>query len=177
MEQNVKTDLLNSMGRIYELAKNCKLESEFFDKIEEELKLISEYFGTSNSQSLLVAMVFSLNYKGDSVDFNDLCEYFDCNPMKLLRFSDDFESLHAKGIFVKTKSTHRMNLSLSNDQFTVNEKVSEAILHNCPLPQLMEDAPKDIIELLEKIYIVCSSDLQIYLFCFYFHSSHWYLPF
>lgn len=154
MEQNVKTDLLNSMGKIYELAKNCKLESEFFDKIEEELKLISEYFGTSSSQSLLVAMVFSLNYKGDSVDFNDLCEYFDCNPLKLLRFSDDFESLHAKGIFVKTKSTHRMNLSLSNDQFTVNEKVSEAILHNCPLPQLMEDAPKDIIELLDKIYML-----------------------
>ena len=151
MEQNIKTDLLNSMGRIYELAKNCKLESEFFDKIDAELKLISEYFGTSNSQSLLVAMVFSLNYKGDSVDFNDLCEYFDCNPIKLLRFSDDFESLHAKGIFVKTKSMHRMNLSLSNDQFTVNEKVTEAILHNYPLPQLGEDAPKDIIELLDKI--------------------------
>lgn len=151
MEQSIKTKLLDCMGKVYELANKCKLETVFFEKVEDELNVLSEYFGTSNSQSFLVAMVFSLNYKGDSVDFNDLCEYFDCNPMKLLRFSDDFESLHAKGIFVKTISMHRMNLSLSNDQFTMNEKVSEAILHNCPLPQLGEDAPKDIIELLDKI--------------------------
>lgn len=151
MEQSIKTKLLDCMGKVYELANKCKLETVFFEKVEEELNVLSEYFGTSNSQSFLVAMVFSLNYKGDSVDFNDLCEYFDCNPMKLLRLSDDFESLHAKGIFVKTISMHRMNLSLSNDQFTMNEKVSEAILHNCPLPQLGEDAPKDIIELLDKI--------------------------
>lgn len=153
MEHN-NTYLLDCIGKIYELSNKCKLEIDFFKTVEAELYMLSEYLDTSNSQSLLVAMVFSLNYKGDSVDFNDLCEYFDCNPMKLLRFSDDFESLHAKGIFVKTKSTHRMNLSLSNDQFTINEKVSEAILHNCPLPQLLEDAPKDIIELLDKIYIL-----------------------
>lgn len=154
MEQSIKTKLLDCMSKVYELANKCKLETDFFETVQEELNVLSEYFGTSNSQSFLVAMVFSLNYKGDSVDFNDLCEYFDSNPMKLLRFSDDFESLHAKGIFVKTISMHRMNLSLSNDQFTVNEKVSEAILHNCPLPQLMEDAPKDIIELLDKIYML-----------------------
>ena len=151
MEQSIKTKLLDCMSKVYELANKCKLETDFFETVQEELNVLSEYFGTSNSQSFLVAMVFSLNYKGDSVDFNDLCEYFDCNPIKLLRFSDDFESLHAKGIFVKTKSMHRMNLSLSNDQFTVNEKVTEAILHNYPLPQLGEDAPKDIIELLDKI--------------------------
>ena len=110
MEQSIKTKLLDGMGKVYELANKCKLETVFFEKVEEELNVLSEYFGTSNPQSFLVAMVFSLNYKGDSVDFNDLCEYFDCNPMKLLRFSDDFESLHAKGIFVKTISMHRMPL-------------------------------------------------------------------
>jgi hypothetical protein len=44
-------------------------------------------------------MVFALNYKGDTVDLNDLIEYFDCNPMKILEYSDDFEYLHKVGIF------------------------------------------------------------------------------
>lgn len=152
MEQTVKIRLLASIGKIYEESKNCKLEPTFFETVESELKVLSDYFGISRTQSLLVAMVFSLNYKGDTVDFKDLTEYFDCNPMKLLEYSSDFDNLYAKGIFIKEKSRHRIKLALSNDQFTINEKVTEAILNNMPLPKLGEEVAKDIIELLEKIY-------------------------
>jgi len=37
---------------------------------------------------------------------------------------------------MKEKSRHRIKLALSNDQFTINEKVTEAILNNMPLPKL-----------------------------------------
>ena len=43
--------------------------------------------------------------------------------MKLLEFSDDFDTLYSKGIFKKQKSRHRVNVALSNDQFTINEKL------------------------------------------------------
>ncbi|NCB67233.1 MAG: AAA family ATPase [Bacteroidia bacterium] len=152
MEQNIRIRLLESIGKIYEESKDCKLEPAFFEKVEKELSELSNYFGISHTQSLLVAMVFSLNYKGDTVDFKDLTEYFDCNPMKLLEYSSDFENLYSKGIFIKEKSRHRIKLALSNDQFTINEKVTEAILNNMPLPKLGEEVAKDIIELLEKIY-------------------------
>ncbi len=152
MEQNIKIRLLESIGKIYEESKDCKLEPAFFEKVEKELTELSNYFGISLTQSLLVAMVFSLNYKGDTVDFKDLTEYFDCNPMKLLEYSSDFDNLYSKGIFIKEKSRHRIKLALSNDQFTINEEVTEAILNNMPLPKLGEEVAKDIIELLEKIY-------------------------
>ncbi len=152
MEQTIKIRLLGSIGKIYEESKDCKLESAFFEKATNELTELSNYFGISSIQSLLVAMVFSLNYKGDRVDFNDLIDYFDCNPMKLLEYSDDFENLYSKGILIKEKSIHRINLALSNNQFTINEKVTEAILNNMPLPQLGDEGISDVIELLEKIY-------------------------
>lgn len=152
MEQNIRIRLLESIGKIYEESKDCKLEPAFFEKVEKELTELSNYFGISLTQSLLVAMVFSLNYKGDTVDFKDLTEYFDCNPMKLLEYNSDFENLYSKGIFIKAKSNHRINVALSNYQFSVNDKVTEAILNNMPLPQLGEEVAKDIIELLEKIY-------------------------
>lgn len=152
MEQNIRIRLLESIGKIYEESKNCKLEPVFFEKVEKELTELSNYFEISLTQSLLVAMVFSLNYKGDTVDFNDLTEYFDCNPMKLLEYSSDFESLYSKGIFIKEKSRHRIKLALSNDQFTINEKVTEAILNNMLLPKLGDEEIGDVFEFLENIY-------------------------
>lgn len=152
MEQSIKIRLLECIGKVYEQSEECKLETTFFKTVENDLKEISNYFGISQTQSLLVAMVFSLNYKGNTVDFNDLCEYFKCNPMKLLEYSSDFDNLYSKGIFIKAKSNHRINVALSNYQFSVNDKVTEAILNNMPLPQLGEEVAKDIIELLEKIY-------------------------
>ena len=146
MEQNIRIRLLESIGKIYEESKDCKLEPAFFEKVEKELTELSNYFGISLTQSLLVAMVFSLNYKGDTVDFKDLTEYFDCNPMKLLEYSSDFDSLYAKGIFKKEKSRHGIKLALSNDQFTINEKVTEAILNNMPLPKLGDEEVSDIFE-------------------------------
>ncbi len=152
MEQSIKNSILRSIGNIYDRAKGCKLGDDFFEQVEPDLRLLSEYFDTNNSQSLLVAMVFSLNYKGDTVDFKGLIEYFDCNPIKLLEYSSDFNNLYTKGIFIKEKLDHRINVAISNYQFSVSEKVTEAILNSMPLPQLREEVANDIIELLEKIY-------------------------
>jgi len=73
--------------------------------------------------------------------------------MKLLEYSEDFESLYSKRILFKEILAGRFNLALSNDQFRINEKVTEAILNNKPLPLLEEKQPTDIIEILEHIYI------------------------
>jgi len=152
MEQNIKFRLLESIGKIFEQSKDCKLDSVYFEKVDADLKYLSDYFKCSRNQSLIVAMVFALNYKGDTVDLKDLIEYFDCNPMKLLEFSDDFETLYSKGIFKKQKSSHRVRLTLSNDQFTINEKITDAILNNKPMPVIEREGFKDVIELLEKFH-------------------------
>lgn len=152
MAKEIKLKVLDSIGKIYEESKDSKLEDSFFDKIDNELVFLSEYFHTTKSQSFFIAMVFALNYKGDTVDLNDLIEYFNCNPMKILEYSDDFKSLHSSGILGKQKSRHRMKLAGTNDQFTINEKISEAILLNEPMPELHDDNITDILDLLEKLY-------------------------
>lgn len=152
MEKNIKLKVLDSIGKIYEESKECKLEESFFSKMDNELSFLSEYFRTTKSQTFFISLVFALNYKGDTVDLNDLIEYFDCNPMKILEYSDDFDTLYSKGIFKKRKSSHRVNLALSNDQFTINEKITEAILNNKSMPVIEREGFKDVIELLEKFH-------------------------
>ena len=152
METTLKQKMLDSMGKIYEESKACKLEKSFFSKIDQELVLLAEYFQTTKSQAFFIALVFVLNYKGDLVDFNDLIEYFDCNPLKLLEYSDDFSALQESGIFSKQKSKHRMMVAGANDQFSIHKKITEAILQNKPMPVIQNPPIADVFELLEQIY-------------------------
>ena len=140
MEQSLKLRLLKSIGKVFEQSDDCKLDSAFFEKVDAELKLLSEYLKVSRNQSLIVAMVFALNYKGSTVDLKDLIAHFGCNPMRLLEFSDDFDTLYAKGVFRKRKSSQRVNLAFSNDQFTINERIAEAILNNKPMPVIERES-------------------------------------
>jgi AAA+ superfamily predicted ATPase len=150
--ENCKLKILNSIGKIYEASKKCKLEDSFFTEMDGELTFLSAYFGTTKSQSFFIALVFALNYKGNRVDLKDMIDYFDCNPMKILEYSDDFKFLCTSGIFGKEKSGRRIKLAGANHQFTVNEKISEAILQNEPMPEIQEDQISDIFCLLERLY-------------------------
>jgi len=151
MESITKKQILESIGKVYEKSKECKLENSFFENIKSELNTLSKYFKTSDNQTFFIAIVFALNYKGDVVDLNDLIGYFDCNPMKILEYSDDFEYLHKVGIFDKRKSRHRVKLAGANDQFAIHEKITEAILQNKPLPKISKEI-NGIIDLLEQLY-------------------------
>lgn len=156
MEQHsTKLRLLESIGVVYEQSKACKLDGAFFEKVYPQLKFLSEYFRVSISQSFFMAVIIAMNYKGGgSVEFEELIEYLDCNPMKLLEYSDDFKFLQSKGIFKKQKAFNRFNAAFSNEQFQINEKIPEAILNNAPMPAVELEAITDVIELLEKIYVL-----------------------
>lgn len=154
MEHTIKTKILNSIGSIYDQSRNCKLNRYFFDEIDHELDTVSEYFRTTKSQSFLIAIVYSLNNKKNAVDLNDLIEYFDCDPTKILEYSDDLFYLHLSGIFKKQKSKLRINEVGANDQFIINEIISKAILKDEPMPEIIEARFNDVIEFLEKIYII-----------------------
>ncbi len=97
-------------------------------------------------------MVFALNYKGDTVDMNELISYFDCNPMKILEYSDDFEDLRIKGILERHKTMYRMGLPGNQEQYSINEKVTQAILKNKAMPLSTQTGFKDVIQVLEKLY-------------------------
>ncbi len=150
--ENFKLKILDSIGKIYEESKRCKLEKAFFNKMNAELTFLSEYFGITKSQSLFISLVFTMNYKGDSVDYNDLVRHFDCNPLKILEYSDDFTNLCAKGILRKQKSRFKFKLAGANSMFTIHEKISEAIMNNEPMPEIQDKIITDVLQVLEELY-------------------------
>ena len=154
METSTKIRILQCIGKIYEEAKGSKLIDSLFENIDVNLNELSEYFRVSKMQAFFLAQVFALNYKGDSVDINDLVGYFDCNPMKVLEYSDDFEFLYSKGIFIKKQSKHRLKIAMVNDQFIINEKITIAIFNNLPMPEIKNEVFETIFDFLENIYTI-----------------------
>jgi hypothetical protein len=152
MEISLKFKVLRSISQIYEESKDSKLAGPLFEKIQADLVELSDYFNVSAIQAFFLAHIFALNYKDSSVDILDLGNYFDCNPMKMLEYSDDLKELCDRGILKKKKSTHRIKLSHNNDQYTIDESITEAIVNNLPMPEPKNASFINIINLLEKIY-------------------------
>ncbi len=152
MEKNSKQKILNSIGKVYEESKNCRLEDQFFIKVEKELSFLKTYFRTTKSQAFFIALVFALNYKGCSVDQKDLISHLDCNPMALLSYGDDLDYLYDSEIFLKLKTRHSINIVGNSDQIVVNKKISEAIMQNKPMPELREEKINDFPAFLEELY-------------------------
>jgi hypothetical protein len=155
METAAKNQLLRIIGFIYEEAQNCKLEESCFEKLDVELIHLGNYFKVSKTQTFFACLIFALNFKRNSVDFTDMIDYLGCNPLRLLEFSNDIEVLEAKGVLRKEMYSRRRSWGVSNTQYSINEALTEAILKNFPLPDLIRGSSnffEHVLDLMEAVY-------------------------
>jgi len=151
MEKTLKQWVLQSIGNVHETAKGSQLADDLFEKLDSELTGLSGYFVVSKMQAFLLANVFILNYKGDTVDINDLVNYFGCNPIRLLELNDDFDVLYSNRLLLKHASRNSTKIIFRKNQFIVNEIITEAILHNLPMPELEKKNFGNFVDLLKEL--------------------------
>jgi hypothetical protein len=151
MEANFNNITLESINTVYNMMHLSKLKGNVIKKINEELQIISDYFNTDEKESLVTALVFAENYKTTSVDFRDLANHMECNPLQLLCFSNAFESLIHRGILIRKRSNDDFP-ALSRDQFAVNKLITEAVSKNLPLPELKKIRFETDLELIESCF-------------------------
>ena len=137
--------------KVHETAKGSQLEEDLLEKMDTDLTILSGYFKVSKAQAFFLANVFVLNYQGDTVDMNDLVNHFGCNPIRLLEFSPDFDVLYSKRLLLKHASRNRTKIVFRKNQFIVNEKIAEAILHDLPMPELEKRNFGNLVDLLEEL--------------------------
>ncbi|HQV78961.1 MAG TPA: ATP-binding protein [Chitinophagales bacterium] len=154
----LKQEVLNNIGAIYNMSKDSNLRVEFFESVEKELSFLSNYLHVTKTQALLMAVIFTLNYKGRKVDLDDLNSYFNCNPLKLLEYSDDFVELYEKQLLLKNQRGHRRHrrfqLFGTDEEFSINEIIINKILKSETIPEtlIIEEKFEDIFSLFEKVY-------------------------
>ncbi|MCV6630344.1 MAG: AAA family ATPase [Flavobacteriaceae bacterium] len=149
---NNRKKILSCIGAIYEASKDCGLEKVFFEKMDAECCFLAGYFGTSKTQAFFVGLVFAFNQKGETADHYNLIAHFACNPMKLLEYYDDFAHLIDSQMINKRRTITSFRVHKTSDSYSIHPKITEAILNNKNMPQLVEDDIKDVFQLLEKLY-------------------------
>ena len=152
MDCELRNQLLDCFGRIYDAAKECKLEKTIFNELDAELTTLSGYFNVTKPQSLLIGVVFAMSYKEDNVEMHDLISHFNCNPAHILKYIDDFKTLFSKRIFVRQKSGKiGRRVSMSGERFKFNNEIAEQIFQNKPYTEIPEEESSDVIDLLRKV--------------------------
>jgi len=147
-----KSNLLDAITAVFEQSSGCKLSSSIFTNLDSELTLLAAYFKLSKSQALFVSVVYNLNYKEKIVTFNELLDYFKCVPSKLLEYTQDFDKICSKGIFMRQKSSSEINLAFSGYCFLVKRRVTEAILNNKSISSKGRKKVVSEISLLYKLF-------------------------
>lgn len=151
MELNIKSKLLNAIGQIYEQSKDCGLKEPCFEKLKPHEDILGEYLQVSPIQAFFFANIFGLNHNGNRSYLDSLSDFFSCNPMRVLEFSDEIDALVKKDLIRKELSQWQKAGATNKKRLVVNDKVVNAILNNHPLPQLNPPI-NNTIELLEKFY-------------------------
>lgn len=152
-----KTTPLYHIGEIYEQAEGKKLSPALFKAIDPHLKSLAGYFDTTKMQAFIVSLIFALSYKHSCIGISDIVDYLNCNPIKFLALTYDFQLLFEKkliqqetlGMFTSA------NEDLSESEFVIPSRVSKSILENTAIINEEDASCKNEIELLSEVYKLC----------------------
>lgn len=112
---------------LYRKAYKSKLKDQKLTELSEELKMVNAYFNTTDWQSMLLAVIF-VKSTINSLNVNDLMDYFGLNDVKFLRLIPEIKNLQKKNFFSDTDS------DLKNLTFDLNGTIQECIFDNQPIP-------------------------------------------
>ncbi|MGZ2371836.1 ATP-binding protein [Ancylomarina sp. YFZ004] len=149
-----KKEILNAIGQVYDGVKYVKWYENDFGEINNDLLLLEKYFNISKIHSLFIAIIFVQNYKGFPAEIKHLAQILKCNPIKILEVSDVLNDLVDKSIIKSQSSRLNMKLAFVRSEYIINEKVTEAILNNCVLPDLDTNSKKTVLEIIETIILL-----------------------
>lgn len=156
MASTLKRKILRNIETVFTQSEKSRLGNDLFENLENEFTFLSEYFHITKPQALFFSIVFSMHYDGRKVEWRDLSRHFDVTPMKLLQYSENFDVLIEKRLFRRkavSRWGRRLKLTGANQEFYINEIVSDKILKGETIPEDLVDVIKfkDIFSLLEKI--------------------------
>lgn len=163
--KTLKKQIFDSISTVYGLAEDCKFNNSFFEVVDKELLVLSNYFHVTKQQAFFISIVFALDFKKQKVDLDAIASHLDCCPLKVLEHYDLFVELIEKQLFRKSfnYSYHgHTRTKSSNLSIEMNELIVNKILSGELIPESLDHEFKcnDIFNFLEKF---CDSVEQVHI--------------
>ena len=157
MDNQFTNQMLESLGRVCEVANGCGLKKETFIKTEPDLNFISQKLQISQLESFFFAVLFNLDLEHEGVNIQHLADLLKCNTITLLQYNNPIESLIKKNLVELKRNNSFRHKGRQN--YHINEDVKTAVIKDdFPLKHLKTD-PATIVDLLAEYYTyACKCD-------------------
>jgi hypothetical protein len=130
----VSKPILSVIERTFNKLKDSQLSQQNVKKLSVQLKsdleTIGKFFGCTQEEALFFSLIFGLKVVINSVYYNDLIHYLDCNPFFIVSNEDIFKSLQKKRLIIKDDNWGRNSISLN-----ITREAYNAVAANKPLQQ------------------------------------------
>ena len=113
-------------------AKHSKFNEKFLQKVIPDGRVIAQFLGCNEIQSILFSVLFNLNFKNSRVSLDGLAEYMDCSPITVVSYIKDFDQLVRLKVIRRYCNSegsphNRRTTSLDNIEYFVNKDVFDAL--------------------------------------------------
>lgn len=139
--------MLEAVDAITKAAKESKLDKEFVKKMEAAEKVISEKLGTSNTQSMIMAL-FMQHVFDDDISINDVFEGTGCSTSRKLELMNDVDWLVDNYFLLRCKRRG------GSKSYCIPDDVAKAFQHNERFVHAgyKKVAPRALFYLLEDLF-------------------------
>ncbi len=132
---DTRTSVLKTIERVFNKLKDSKLSDQNIDRItvqlSKDLDKIGNFFNCSKEEALFLSLIFGLRVISNSVFYNDMIHYLDCNPFFIVGSETVFKNMQKKHLITKDDNWGRNSISLN-----VTREVYNAIASNKPIGQV-----------------------------------------
>jgi DNA polymerase III delta prime subunit len=126
--------ILTIIERTFNKLKDSQLSQQNAKKLSAQIKgdleIIAKFFGCNQEEALFFSLIFGLKVVINSVYYNDLIHYLDCNPFFIVSNEHIFKSLQKKKLIIKDDNWGRNSISLN-----ITREAYNAVAANKPLQQ------------------------------------------
>ena len=120
METAKKKRLLQCIKNVYDAAKESKLDSVLFEKIDGELRELSVYFEVSKMQAFFLPNFFVMSYKSEPEYIMTLFKH---KPSAFEKLMKQYEIICSNPIRMKHISKDRYMIEFRKNQFAITEEI------------------------------------------------------
>lgn len=146
METKVNFDVMECVETIVKFAENSHLREPFFETVELEVALLSDYLKVGRVETVLFACALAFSFERNS--FSRLFEYFRLKEYQILKFRNSIELLYQKKLLICQDKT-----GVLINEYEVPQTVVYAVSKNLPLKMhdcTEEKNPLNLVDILEE---------------------------
>ncbi len=130
---------------IFENSQNSKLNYSEKEDVDNAIKCVEDLFNITHIQSCLLAIIFIFTLNDTEVGFERLLNFLGMNLTDYFDLQGDVQVLLDKGHIIYRKENRTNNLYNSN--FSINQKVIDAIFNGTSITEALNEPDLDINQL------------------------------